>query len=355
MAMQDLLNAINKKEEPLMSENTPIDYTKQMSVEDYSKAISQDPTILQSVKPPEDYMQKALQESNEMDIPEKTQVEPEKQVPSKKLDTATSGVIKDNNLGPTKETDLERLEKKLQELRDTDLERQQIASKYNFGAKAAAIIGDALSKYQTGAIQKNVKAPVQFTGPSLQQIMSMIGEVKAPSSTEQRQALIDRYKELKAEQKEAGATQREKDAADLKYKRDLAMLNTKLAADKEVAGMKLAKEATKRNEKPTIGEQTVDREFAKKFNEWRTGGEADYKQNKIIFDEAIKALEDKKVETGTVAGIGAKIPGIRTETKQLGTRVRKAITGMLRATLGPQFTEKRGFDQEKRDFTKREK
>ena len=277
MAMQDLLNAINKKEEPLMSENTPIDYTKQMSIEDYSKAISQDPTILQSVKPPEDYMQKALQESNEMDIPEKTQVEPEKQIPSKKLDTATSGVIKDNNLGPTKETDLERLEKKLQELRDTDLERQQTASKYNFGAKAAAIIGDALSKYQTGAIQKNVKAPIQFTGPSLQQIMSMIGEVKAPSSTEQRQALIDRYKELKAEQKAQNASKEAKDAADVKYKRDLAMLNAKIASDEKIAFRKAAE--------PTFEEKKqIEADVKEK--------KAIAKENRVIKEKLDPAIKD---------------------------------------------------------------
>lgn len=339
--MQDLLNAINKKEEPLMSENTPIDYTKQMSVEDYSKAISQDPTILQSVKPPEDYMQKALQESNEMDIPEKTQVEPEKQIPSKKLDTATSGVIKDNNLGPTKETDLERLEKKLQELRDTDLERQQIASKYNFGAKAAAIIGDALSKYQTGAIQKNVKAPVQFTGPSLQQIMSMIGEVKAPSSTEQRQALIDRYKELKAEQKEAGATKRAKEEADLKYKRDLAMLDRRIAADKEVAGMKLAKEAAV--PKLSVGEEAQDREFGKKYQEYITTGKGSYDVNKKSLEDVITSLENKEIKTGFTGGLATNLGGLigyKTDIAEAQDTVRAAVQSMLKPILGGQFAEK---------------
>lgn len=296
MAIQDLLNAIKKKEEPLMSKNIPIDYTKDMSIEDYSKATSQDPTILQSIKPPEDYMQKALQESNEMDTLEKTQVGSEKQIPPKKIDITTSGSIKDNNLGPTKETDLERLEKKLQELRDTDLERQQTASKYNFGAKAAAIIGDALSKYQTGAIQKNVKAPIQFTGPSLQQMMSMIGEVKAPSSTEQRQALIDRYKELKADQKAQNASKEDKAAAELKYKRDLAMLDRKLAAEKEIAGMK-AKEPTfeeklnlkaKADEEKAIGKE--NRETKKQLDPAISSLDSQIK----YVDKALKLLVNPK-------------------------------------------------------------
>jgi hypothetical protein len=94
--------------------------------------------------------------------------------------------------------------------------------------------------------------------------------------------------------------------------------------------------------KPSEGEKVLDREFAKELNKWNTGGKADYEENSKIFREAIKALKDNKVSTGTFAGIGAKVPGYRTETKQLETRVRKAINGMLRATLGAQFTEAEG-------------
>ena len=329
--VKDLLNKNQQQnmsyDQTMDTENTPL-----VSMEDYSKLISEDPTILQTAKPPKDYMQKALEESNDMSISNAPQT------PTAPMVDKTKDIL----LPPAQETDVQKLERKLQELRDLDLARQETASKYNFGTKAAAIIGDALSRYQTGAIQKNVGVPVQFTGPSLQQMMSMIGEVKAPSSTEQRQALIDRYKEIKADQKAQNASKEAKAAAELKYKRDLAMLDRKLAAEKEIAGMKAAEGATSKSEKPTVGEQTVDREFAKKYNEWRTGGEADYKQNKIIFDEAIKALEDKKVQTGTLAGIGANIPGIRTEARQLETRVRKALNSMLRATLGAQFTENEG-------------
>jgi hypothetical protein len=238
-SLQDFLNKNQQDNLPY----TPIEQTDDnslMSTEDYSNLISQDPTLLQSAKPPKDYMQKALEESNDTSIPDiippQVQTKSQDQTPT----TSTSSIDKPqaNISTPDKETDLQRLEKKLQELRDTDLERQQTASKYNFGTKAAAIIGDALSKYQTGAIQKNVASPVQFTGPSLQQMMSMIGEVKAPSSTEQRQALIDRYKEIKADQKAQNASKEAKDAAELKYKRDLAMLDKTLQSKERIADKK---------------------------------------------------------------------------------------------------------------------
>jgi hypothetical protein len=86
--------------------------------------------------------------------------------------------------------------------------------------------------------------------------MGIIGEVKPASSAEQRQSLIDRYKELKTEQKEAAATKREKEAADLKYNRDLALLDKKIKSDEKIEQMKASqptfeeKEAIKaRNEK----------------------------------------------------------------------------------------------------------
>jgi hypothetical protein len=248
-SIQDFLNKNDQDNLPY----TPIEKNDNdnslMSPEDYSKLVSQDPTLFQKAKPPQDYMQKALEEDMGYSFPEGTQVQeqPKNAIsPTQSQITNTPLVNKSQNDSqtPDKETDLQRLEKKLQELRDTDLERQRTASKYNLGAKAAAIIGDALSKYQAGAIQKNVATPIQNTGPSLQQLMGIIGEVKPASSAEQRQSLIDRYKELKAEQKEAGATKREKEAADLKYNRDLAILDRKIKSDEKIAQMNKASQPT---------------------------------------------------------------------------------------------------------------
>jgi hypothetical protein len=242
-SIQDFLNKNDQDNLPY----TPIEKSDNdnslMSPEDYSKLISQDPTLFQKAKPPQDYMQKALEEDMGYSFPEDAQVQeqPKNTIPPTQpqiTNTLLVNKAQNDSQTPDKETDLQRLEKKLQELRDTDLERQRTASKYNLGAKAAAIIGDALSKYQAGAIQKNVTTPIQNTGPSLQQLMGIIGEVKPASSAEQRQSLIDRYKELKTEQKEAGATKREKEAADLKYNRDLAILDKKIKSDEKIAQMK---------------------------------------------------------------------------------------------------------------------
>jgi hypothetical protein len=119
---------------------------------------------------------------------------------------------------------------------------------------------------------------------------------------------------------------------------------TKAQAKKaEADATKAAKKETESpKEKPTVGEQTVDREFAKDYNEWRTGGKSNFQEAKKIFEESINALETGKVSTGTVAGVGARIPGYRSKTNELETRTRKAVNDMLRATLGAQFTEKEG-------------
>lgn len=116
-------------------------------------------------------------------------------------------------------------------------------------------------------------------------------------------------------------------------------------------GAKIKEKEEKQSEKLSEGEKVIDREFAKKYNDWRTGGKADYEENKKIFVEAIGALGKDletgkkipaKVSTGTASGVGARIPVVRTDTRELETRVRKAINGMLRATLGAQFTEQEG-------------
>ena len=93
---------------------------------------------------------------------------------------------------------------------------------------------------------------------------------------------------------------------------------------------------------PSEGEKVLDREFAKEYNKWQTGGKADFVENKKIFDEAISALKKGKVSTGSLSGLGARTPLVRTDTRELESRVRKAINNMLKATLGAQFTEKEG-------------
>jgi hypothetical protein len=117
-----------------------------------------------------------------------------------------SGNILDNvipdqpSAPPAPQTEYEKLQAKMQELRDLEAAQNETASKYNFGAKAAGIIGDTLARYNTGGIQKNAKANIQYTGPKLQEMLNIIGEVKAPGTASQRAELLKEYELLKKAQ-----------------------------------------------------------------------------------------------------------------------------------------------------------
>jgi hypothetical protein len=212
--------------------------------------------------------------------------------------------------------------------------------------KVGGSLGDALATYLNARSQMNVKAPgVQVQqGAGLGKIADMFATAPEIASdvAQRREAMMKQYAELaKGERSQAKLTSEEKKA------KSAQELTKELAEEKnktmlQAARIKASKKSEEEKQKPTIGEQTVDREFAKKYNEWRTGGKADYEENKKIFDEAISALEKGDISTGTTSGIGSRIPGIRTEARELETRVRKAVNGMLRATLGAQFTEEEG-------------
>lgn len=104
------------------------------------------------------------------------------------------------NTNPQPSSEYEKLQAKMQELRDLEAAQNETAGKYNFGAKAAGIIGDALARYNTGGIQKNAKANIQYTGPKLQEMLNIIGEVKAPGTAAQRAELLKEYELLKKAQ-----------------------------------------------------------------------------------------------------------------------------------------------------------
>jgi hypothetical protein len=114
---------------------------------------------------------------------------------------------------------------------------------------------------------------------------------------------------------------------------------------KAQTGYYQSKAATPPKDKPSEGEKTLDKEFAKKYNDWNTGGRVDYLESKKIFEKAIKDLESGKIKTGGVEkakSFALGLAGIPTATKEAESTVRKAINGMLRATLGSAFTEEEG-------------
>lgn len=246
------------------------------------------------------------------------------------LDVAqeTQAEIPENDMPTGDLPQLTRAQKLLEEYRSglgRDREALKQARDDDRMLRIGGSIGDALATYLNAQNQMNVKAPgVQVQqGAGLGKVADLFARAPevADDLKNRREDLIAEYRALA-----------EENARNLQAKRVAAY-------EKQVENsIKKSNPQTK----PTIGQQTLDREFAKDYNDWRTGGKADFEENKQIFEEAIGALESGNVSTGTLAGVGARTPGVRTETRELETRVRKALNSMLRATLGAQFTEKEG-------------
>jgi hypothetical protein len=224
------------------------------------------------------------------------------------------------------ESPLSHREKLFQEYMDLQKNSQkelQDARSQDRMLKVGGSIGDALATYINAQNQMNVKAPgVQVQqGAGLGKVADMFATApdKASDMKQRREDLLAQYKALS-----------EGD--------DRALQERKIAAyEKQVQGRENLQQG-----KPTVGEQTVDREFAKKYNEWATGGKADYEENAQILKDAIEDLNSGKVSTGSLAGGMSRIPGARTDTRELETRVRKSLNSMLRSTLGAQFTQEEG-------------
>lgn len=201
--------------------------------------------------------------------------------------------------------------------------REDDKRRYMYANLAKALGGLGAAEVQRKAGVKAGLQPFQAA-----QIQSGAKDVMADRKAD-IQALLDEYKITKA-----GKTKDKKDI--YKVGDDLV----KVGDDGQVT--KLYGSEKKKAAEPTQGEKTIDREFAKEYNKWSTGGKADYEVNAKIFKDAIRDLRQGKVDTGPIEGIGARTPVLRTDARAMEDRVRKAINGMLRATLGAQFTEKEG-------------
>lgn len=192
----------------------------------------------------------------------------------------------------------------------------------------AANLAKALGSLGQASVQRNAGVDVGI---------DKFAPVKGPDTAAQLKA--DRAARLNKLKEDAAILQ----AIEKAKKGDVVSDLDKAKAEKlRAEAAKLGREGKESSRKPTEGEKTVDREFAKKFTDWQTEGRSDYEVNSKIFEDAMNQLKKGKVDTGTLSGIGARIPGYRSETRELESTVRKAINGMLRATLGAQFTEKEG-------------
>lgn len=239
---------------------------------------------------------------------------------------------------PTPRSRMETLLEEYNKLSREGMDEVKAARESDRMLKVGGALGDALATIINARSQMNVKAPgVQVRqGAGLGKIADMFATAPEVQSdiAERREALMEQYRQL-ARGEESAASR------DLR-ERQIAAYEAQTRAQAKKAEADEKRQTKKTEEKLSVGEETVDREFAKKFNTWSTQGKADYEENSKILKEAINKLEKGEVSTGTAAGIGSRLPGVRTETRELETRVRKALNGMLRATLGAQFTQEEG-------------
>lgn len=93
--------------------------------------------------------------------------------------------------------------------------------------------------------------------------------------------------------------------------------------------------------KSTEGEKVVDKEFAKEYNDWTSGG-AESARNEIVkLNNVADALRSGQVTTGGMTGM---FPDRMTTKETLRARadVESTVMNSLKAILGTAFTEKEG-------------
>jgi len=217
----------------------------------------------------------------------------------------------------------EDLLKKLQELQDNSDKELQSAKSADKWLSLANSLNSAFSRFDQASALKATKIPN----------LKSIDPGVVASTSEAKDVLAERSAKIN----ELLNTQKLKQALSPKQPSALDMAKIKeLEAKAASYGSKASS---------TEGEKTRDREFAKEYNKWSTGGKADYEESKKIFQETLKGLKSGKLDTGWDENIKAgttSLAGGTTDAINAENRIRKALNSMLRATLGSQFTEEEG-------------
>lgn len=115
------------------------------------------------------------------------------------------------------------------------------------------------------------------------------------------------------------------------------LANEKLRAEVD----KLRAESARGNNRLTEGQKVVDREFAKDYNDWTSGGAKNARSEISKLRNVVNRLEDGELSTGGLTGM---LPDRITSDSVLSARadVQSTVMNSLRALLGAQFTEKEG-------------
>lgn len=205
----------------------------------------------------------------------------------------------------------------------------------------------------------------RFNQPSLSEIIAakqttpinpsigleaFIASRKAAQEEAQSKALLalQAAKEKLAAQRMDQEQARQNEA--LALQRDtLAETKRKNKADEAINLGKISSSNKKAEDKMTPGQIQLDKEFAKEYNDYvALGGSQAVASNLQRLDSAISNLEGIQkqgagVERGAAILLPDSVRGIVTpQYKSIEQDARTNVLALLRATLGPQFTEKEG-------------
>lgn len=166
---------------------------------------------------PDNYNDLAQQEAMEQASVPAPRVAPQNEgsVPGNLLDRINSGKLglapgsdasRSPAVEPTQLSRFEQLSKQLEDLRAQEKQQAEDDNNAKFNQNIIAAITEGLGKYMTGGIQKNVKAPIQYTGTTAKDIMSIVGDRKRPDTAKHREELLKEYGLLKSATKSTEIT-----------------------------------------------------------------------------------------------------------------------------------------------------
>lgn len=127
---------------------------------------------------------------------------------------------------------------------------------------------------------------------------------------------------------------------DNRYKRaQIGRLEAEAYKDRVAAGASLGGPGK------TEGTKALDRDYAKDYNDWTSGGKASLDKNLALLEQAAQTLEQRKDDWfGTSGRFTGRLPDVMRseESIRLRENVHQAAQASLKAALGSAFTEKEG-------------
>lgn len=189
--------------------------------------------------------------------------------------------------------------------------------------KSFSQIGEGLAN-KSG--RTDIKMPAQQFAAEQAQAIATNNKEKLAGLMEQYQLMNDKEKaKIDAENRKIAAEDRNLDRS---YKQQMMELE-KLKLGKEVKA------------KDNEGQKTLDRQVAKEYQEWTSGGQKTAQSEINKLKSVADKLRNKQLTTGGLTGM---FPDRVTSNEVLGARadVESTVMNSLRAILGAQFTENEG-------------